>query len=102
MDLPRIGKKLVDLDLAITLRTGAAGTVASVDVGLAPAGGGSETVTGWLTVAVVAGKATFALVGPSAPDLTTGLVALRDSDLWARITDAPEVDAARIDHIRLI
>jgi hypothetical protein len=102
MDLPRIGKKLVDLDLTVTLRTGAPATVASVDVGMAPPGGASDSVVWGPTATVTAGTATFAMVGPDAPDLSTGLVVLTNGDLWARITDAPEIDAARIEHVRLI
>lgn len=102
MDLPRIGIKLVDLTLTVLLRTGAAATVASIDVGLAPPGGDSSAVTGWMTVAVTGGKATFALAGPNAPASAEALVALASSDLWARVTDTPEVDAARIAHVRLI
>lgn len=102
MDLPRIGKKLVDLPLVATLRDGALASVTSVDVGFAPPGGDSASVTTWHAVPVAANKATFLLAGPAAADTIGAIVSpVYGSDLWARIADNPEVDAARIDHIRL-
>ncbi len=105
MDLPIIGRKYVDLTPDITLRNGATGTVASVDVGLSRPGGDSSTIYVWLVgVPITDGIATFSLVGALAPDKTGAnvLQVLRDSDLWSRITDTPEVDAEMIDHVRLI
>lgn len=102
MELPRIGKKIVDIELDVVLRDGLPGTVFSVDVGFSPPGGGSETVTSWLTLAATANTATVTFAGPQATGTAGALVApATGGDVWARVTDAPEVDAARVGHVRL-
>ncbi len=104
MDLPIIGRKYVDLTPDVTLRNGATDTIEFVDIGLNRPGNSSATVE-WLAIGVPVtdGVATFSLVGNAAVNKTGTFVVevTRDSDLWARVTDNPEVDAEMIDHVRL-
>jgi hypothetical protein len=105
MELPLIGRKTVDLDLTVILKTGASDTsITAVDVGLSPAGGDSSTVVTWYTVPVALMVATFDLIGFYCP-LVTGagvklIVPVIGADLWARLTASPEIDAEMVDHIR--
>lgn len=102
--LPKIATKYVNLAVTATLADGTRATLLGVDVGLAPLGGGSDSVTTWVPTSFDGRLATFllagsAVVGPPAGALVVPVVG---ADLWARVTDTPEEDAVLVDRITLV
>jgi hypothetical protein len=103
--LPKIAAKFADITVNATLSTGVPTTVAGVSVAVVPAGTTPTATTVWVAARWVAPVATVLLVGPLAVVASPPTYALTvpafGGDLWARITDTPEVDAALVDHIEL-
>ena len=82
-----------------TDKTGAPVTPASVDVVLIPHA--TELVSGlsWTTVTLTAGKLQLLYAGPLADPTSAMPVLATGSDVYARVTDTPEVQATLIDTI---
>jgi hypothetical protein len=105
MQWTRITKKPVQFPVTATTPSGAPATITGVDVALLPHREGPDAATAWVTADYDPFDG-IASVLVSGPDATTpsGLV-LPDrpaSDLWARIVDNPNVDAALIVSIFLV
>lgn len=99
MELTRISRKYAYVTLTATLADGSAATVDAVDVSLLPMGDTPTGTTEWIRFPYTDEGAVVLLAGPDA-DPEGALVVPEDgADLWARVIDDPEVDAAFIDSI---
>jgi hypothetical protein len=98
VDFTRITRKYVHLPLQSTLHDGTQATVPGVDVALLPPRSAPSDATMWTPAVLADGSYRVLLAGPDA-DPTDALVVADDADLWARVTDAPEVDVARLGRI---
>lgn len=103
--LPRVAAKYADITVTATLATGAPTTISGVDVALVPPGSTPTATTVWVASRWVSPVAQVLLIGPLAtvgsPPTYSLTVPAVGGDLWARVTDTPEIDAALIDHIEL-
>lgn len=83
------------------LADGTPATLAGVDVAVLPRSTVPTASTAWTASSYSNGTATVLVAGPAA-DQTSAIALPRDGgDLWIRITDAPEVQAAFVDQIHL-
>lgn len=99
MDLTRISRKYVHVTLDAKLANGTPATLAGVDIALLPVHEYPTSTTTWTPSAYADGQAVVLLAGPDADPVGALVVPANGADLWARITDSPEVDAARIERI---
>jgi hypothetical protein len=103
--LPKVAAKYVNITATATLATGVPTTIAGVDVAVVPPGTTPTAVTAWVSSHWVAPVAQVLLIGPAAmvanPPAYSLHIPATGGDLWARVLDTPEVDAALIDHIEL-
>src|SRR3954465_7165799 len=99
MDLARIACKYVDVPVPAALSNGEPATLPGVDVAIVPAGESPNTSTTWAASEYAAGAATVMLAGPHATNPPPAAIVLTDpgGDLWARVVDQPETDAAMIE-----
>jgi hypothetical protein len=102
VQLPRIGRKYAHLTVAVTLYDGAPATVAGVDVALLARYAAPTGATVWTAATPADGGYTVLLAGPDAPGGGALVVPAGGGDLWARITDGPEIDAARIGPVHVL
>lgn len=103
MNLNRIDCQYVDIAVTATLRDGSPATLAGVDVAVLAPRRTPTATTAWTAATYTAGTATVLLAGPDsagAPDAVA--VPEGGGDLWIRVLDAPEVDAARIARISVV
>jgi hypothetical protein len=103
--LPRVAAKFADITVTATLANGGAATVTGVSVAIVPPGAKPTASTVWVAARWVAPVAQVLLIGPlctptSPPSYSLTVPAI-GGDLWARVVDNPEVDAALVDHIEL-
>lgn len=99
MILNRIDRQYVDIPVTATLRNGAPATLTGVDVALLPRRVSPTAATTWIPAAYANGTATVLLAGPDADPAGALPVPLVGAELWIRVTDNPEVDAARVERI---
>lgn len=102
--LSRIDRKTRTYDLsAATLEAAAAipPGVVGVDVALVPKRTGPTASTVWVAATYADGTFSVLLAGPDA-NPAGALVVPYDSDLWMRISDAPEVDAELVERITVL
>lgn len=99
LNISRISRKFVDVEVRATLRSGNATTVAGVDVAALPKGEEPTADTVWMPADYTPPVATFLIAGPDAS--SNGALRIDDggSDVWARVIDQPEVDAARVETV---
>lgn len=100
MELSRIDCQYVDLEVTATLRDGTAATLTGVDVAILPYRTRPTAATAWTASTYAAGVATVLISGPDAGGVPNALVVPDGGgELWVRVVDAPEVDAARVAFI---
>ncbi len=104
MNLSRVACKYVDIELTATLSNGENAPLAGVDVTVVRAGDSPDEATTWVATQYANGRATFMLAGPDAinPPPAAVLVTEPGGDVWCRVVDQPETDAAMIDRVTLI
>lgn len=102
MEITRITEKYVEITLTATLADGTPANSTNVSVALLSPRGHPTADTIWLAATVVNNVAKFMLCGFEAPQAGALVAPLGRSDLWARSTDAPEVELAFIEavHVR--
>jgi hypothetical protein len=101
VELSRIARLYVEVDVAATLPDGTPTTVSGVDLALLPPRTTPTAATTWTPAAYSAGVATLLVAGPDADPTDALPVPATGADLWARVIDVPEVLAARIDRITI-
>jgi hypothetical protein len=104
MILPRVACKYDDVTVAATLPNGQPATLAGVDMALVLPGGSPDRATVWKASTYANGVASILIAGPEYPTPPDGALVASPAggDLWARVTDTPEVDAALVDRITLL
>lgn len=105
MKLSQIGLKYVDVTVAATLANGTPATLAGVDLTVVPPGSSPDQHTVWTASSYnsTTKVATILVAGPNyaTPPAGSLVAPVTGGDLWARVTDTPEVDAALVDRIAL-
>lgn len=101
MDISRIERQYVDIDITATRRDGSPATLTGVDVALLPVRMPPTAATTWTAAAYANGTATVLVAGPDAAGSGAIIVPLGGADLWVRVTDNPEIDAAKITRINV-
>lgn len=99
MILNRIDKQYVEIDVTATLANGDAAPLDGVDVALLAPRHTPTAATTWTAATYAAGTATVLLAGPEANPTGALVVPSGGADLWIRVTDEPEVDAARVERV---
>lgn len=99
MEISRIDRQYVDIDVTATRRDGTPAALTGVDVALLPVRVSPTSATTWTPAAYANGTATVLVAGPEAGGSGAIVVPLAGADLWVRVTDQPEVDAAKITRI---
>lgn len=104
MNLARVACKYADVTVTGTLATGAPATITGVDMALVPPGGSPDRTTVWQASTYVNGVASILIAGPEYPTPPAGslVTSAAGGDLWARVVDNPELDAALVDRITLL
>jgi hypothetical protein len=103
--LPKVAAKFADITVTALLANGNTATITGVDVAIVPPGTKPDATTVWVAANWVTPLAQVLLIGPlctptSPPPYKLTVPAI-GGDLWGRVTDNPEVDAALVDHIEL-
>ena len=101
MDMSRIERQYVDINLTATLRNGEPAVLAGVEVAILPVRTTPTAATAWTAADYADGTATVLLAGPDAGMEGALPVPAAGGDLWVRVTDAPEIDAARIERLTI-
>lgn len=99
MDLNRIERKYAKVTATATDADGAPATLTGVDVALLAPHATPTATTTWTASTPVNGKWRILLAGPDASPTDALVVPSGGADLWIRVTDVPEVDAARVERI---
>jgi uncharacterized Zn-binding protein involved in type VI secretion len=99
VEISHITRKYVDIAVKATTRDGKPAILTGVDAAVLPLSGTPDAATTWTPATYAAGVATVLIAGPAAA--AAGALAVPDGggDLWLRVTDTPEVDAARVQRI---
>lgn len=100
MELTRIDRKYAYLNLTATDAEGNPVVVSDVSVALLPLQSRPDAATTWTAVTQTAGRYRVLLAGPDASGVGA-LVVPATANLWARVTDTPEVDAEKLDRITI-
>jgi hypothetical protein len=99
VELSRIDRKTRTYALTDVLTGAVPVGVTGVDVALLPPrSAGPTAATVWFAAAYASGSFTVLLAGPDA-DATGALVVPASADIWMRISNAPEVDAEKLERI---
>lgn len=99
MNLGRLERRYAYFPVTVTLADGAPAEPAGVDVMLL-ARGATLTAAGWTTAELEDGRVRVLLAGPDAEPVDGALtVPIDGADLYARVTDTPEIDTARVERI---
>jgi ABC-type molybdate transport system permease subunit len=99
--LSRISRKPVEVDVTVTLPSGAPAPLTAVDFALCDHGGPTAGTT-WLAGSVDGETATVTVAGPDAPNKAGALVmTAARMELWAKPANGPTVAADYIDTIEL-
>lgn len=99
MDLSRIDRIYAKIPITAKLADGTTATIGAVDVALLPPRTTPTGATVWTVATYAAGVATVLLAGPDADPAGALVVPTGGADLWARVVDTPEVDAALVGRV---
>lgn len=103
MEISPITRKFVYLPVSVTEQDGSSAAIFGVEVALLPYRVSPDETTVWQAVTYTDGVAKVLISGPVAGPADDALVVpVSGADLWARITDNPEIDAVRIENIAVI
>jgi hypothetical protein len=100
LTISRIDRLYRDYTVTATLRDGSIADLNGVTVALLPPRVPPTAATLWTTATYAAGVATVLLAGPDAdPAGADVVVPAGGADLWIRVSDSPEIDAALVERI---
>lgn len=99
MQLSRIDRQYVDIDVVATLADGAPAILTGVDVALLAPRAAPTDATTWTAAAYADPTATVLVAGPDADATGALVVPPTGADLWLRVVDDPEVTARRVTRI---
>jgi lysophospholipase L1-like esterase len=101
VDLTRITRKPVYIDLGALLEGADPGVISSAAVALIPPRTDPDASTVWTTVTYANPTANFVIAGPDAGG-SGAVVAAGTSDLWVRATAPTWVDAALVERVNVL
>lgn len=103
MQLPRIAAKFADVTASATLADGTPASIFGMDFAIVPPGASPTATTVWLSSTPGDGGFTILLAGPAVTPVPDGALVVPEpgGDLWARVVDVPETDAALVERISL-
>jgi lysophospholipase L1-like esterase len=101
IELSRIDRKARTYALTDVLTGAVPAGVTGVDVALLPPRSAPTAATVWTAATYASGSFTVLLAGPDASS-TGALVVPASADLWMRITNAPEVDAEKVERVTIL
>jgi len=101
IELSRIDRKARTYALTDVLTGSVPPGVTGVDVALLAPRSAPTAATVWFPATYSAGSFTVLLAGPDA-DSAGALVVPASADIWMRITNLPEVDAAKLERITVL
>jgi hypothetical protein len=102
VELNSIDRQYVDITVTATLRDGSPAVLNGVDMTLLPPNRRPTAATVWTPASYDGITATVLLAGPEADPVEGALVVpVGGADLWIRVTDTPEVDAAKIERVAI-
>lgn len=99
MDLSRIDVLYAHIDVTAVLYDNTPATLTGVDVALLAPRTTPDADTVWTASVYTTGTAVILLAGPEAVEPAALTVPIGGVDLWIRVTDTPEIDAARVARI---
>lgn len=99
MKLNRIARKYVHIPLTVTLADGSPAPISGADLALVPPGSSLTAQTVWVPSEWADGRASVLVAGPEADPEDALVIPVEGVDVWARITDSPEVDVAKVGRI---
>lgn len=99
MNVARVDRVYVDLQVTGALRDGTPAILTGVDVALLAPRTSPTAATTWTTADYADGTATVLLAGPDADPSAALVVPAAGCDLWIRITDSPEILTANVERI---
>lgn len=104
LDLTRVERLYRDYTVTATLKNGNPATVTGVDVALLAPRTSPTGSTSWTAATYASGTATVLLAGPDATSNPAGALVVPSggADLWIKVTDSPEVDAALVERINVV
>jgi hypothetical protein len=102
VELTRIERMYVDIQVTATLAGGGPATIAGVDVALVQPRTTPTSTTTWAPASYTTGTATVLLAGPDAAGSGALVVPADGADLWIRVSDTPEIDTARVGRVSII
>jgi hypothetical protein len=102
VEISRIDCQYVEFDADATYADGTVAVIGGVDVAVLPPRRTPTADTVWSAATFASGVATLLVAGPEA-DVTGALVIpLGGADLWARVSDSPEVTTRRVTRINVV
>lgn len=101
LDMSRIDRIYRDYTVTATLKSGGPATLTGVDVAILPPRTKPTGTTVWTAASYTAGVATVLLAGPDASPTGALVVPAGGGDLYIRVTDNPEIEAARVERINV-
>jgi hypothetical protein len=101
VDLTRITRKPVFIDLTTVLEGAVPGAITAAAVALLPPRTDPDASTVWTSVTYANPTANFVIAGPDA-DGAGAIVAAGTSDLWVRATAPTWVDAALVERVNVL
>lgn len=99
MNLNRVDRLYVDIDATATLSDGTPASITDLDVALLPSISTPTGATTWTPATADGDVWQVLLAGPDADPDGALVVPSGGAVLWIRVTDAPEVDVARVERI---
>jgi hypothetical protein len=102
MQLPRISRKYLHIAVTSILYDGSPATVSGVDVAFLPSYATPTENTVWTATDYADGDAVILVAGPDASVEGALTVPPEGAQLWARVTDSPEIDAVQVGRIEIV
>jgi hypothetical protein len=99
VNLSPIDRRYVHFPVSATLADGTPVTLAGVDVTVLPFRSTPSAATSWTAASYSSGQATVLVTGPAADPTGALPLPAGGGELWARITDNPEVQAVPVGFI---
>lgn len=102
MELTRITRRYVEVDVSATLAEGGAADLDAVQFAVLSPRARPTGATTWTTASLSAGSAKVLVAGPDADPAGALSVPSGGGDLWLRAVDSAEVDAVRVTRLTVL